>query len=157
MIRRPPRSTLFPYTTLFRSDGQRAVAVRDDRPAAELGAHGGGGRVRVRGPRSASGGSGGTCAHGLPVAAAVRNRVRGGAGAYGAGAEGQRLRVAGAGRPGTHALAGVAQPRSPLGSAAPGPTVPGLGPPRGVAALRPRGACVAIVLFGALLAWKDWG
>src|SRR3712207_7951102 len=25
MIRRPPRSTLFPYTTLFRSDGQRAV------------------------------------------------------------------------------------------------------------------------------------
>src|SRR2546423_6947722 len=24
MIRRPPRSTLFPYTTLFRSDGQRA-------------------------------------------------------------------------------------------------------------------------------------
>src|SRR6266511_292329 len=28
MIRRPPRSTLFPYTTLFRSD-QRAVAVTD--------------------------------------------------------------------------------------------------------------------------------
>src|SRR3712207_7388749 len=24
MIRRPPRSTLFPYTTLFRSDGARA-------------------------------------------------------------------------------------------------------------------------------------
>src|SRR2546430_5580138 len=24
MIRRPPRSTLFPYTTLFRSDGRRA-------------------------------------------------------------------------------------------------------------------------------------
>src|SRR3712207_8051505 len=24
MIRRPPRSTLFPYTTLFRSDSQRA-------------------------------------------------------------------------------------------------------------------------------------
>src|SRR5262245_64535320 len=24
MIRRPPRSTLFPYTTLFRSDGTRA-------------------------------------------------------------------------------------------------------------------------------------
>src|SRR3712207_8245918 len=23
MIRRPPRSTLFPYTTLFRSDGER--------------------------------------------------------------------------------------------------------------------------------------
>src|SRR3712207_7552882 len=25
MIRRPPRSTLFPYTTLFRSDGHRAA------------------------------------------------------------------------------------------------------------------------------------
>src|SRR2546425_8584393 len=30
MIRRPPRSTLFPYTTLFRS-----IFVGDDRPAAE--------------------------------------------------------------------------------------------------------------------------
>src|SRR5437899_6156852 len=28
MIRRPPRSTLFPYTTLFRSLGARASAVR---------------------------------------------------------------------------------------------------------------------------------
>src|SRR5256885_12104095 len=27
MIRRPPRSTLFPYTTLFRSDGLAADAV----------------------------------------------------------------------------------------------------------------------------------
>src|SRR5947199_5334974 len=27
MIRRPPRSTLFPYTTLFRSQGVGAVAV----------------------------------------------------------------------------------------------------------------------------------
>src|SRR2546429_7341590 len=27
MIRRPPRSTLFPYTTLFRSHGRRAVLV----------------------------------------------------------------------------------------------------------------------------------
>src|SRR5687768_18058818 len=27
MIRRPPRSTLFPYTTLFRSEPQRAVAA----------------------------------------------------------------------------------------------------------------------------------
>src|SRR2546425_8984771 len=25
MIRRPPRSTLFPYTTLFRSEGSRAM------------------------------------------------------------------------------------------------------------------------------------
>src|SRR5256885_12698926 len=29
MIRRPPRSTLFPYTTLFRSDGDEAVSVGD--------------------------------------------------------------------------------------------------------------------------------
>src|SRR3712207_8470500 len=28
MIRRPPRSTLFPYTTLFRSDPTRRRAVR---------------------------------------------------------------------------------------------------------------------------------
>src|SRR5438445_3625811 len=28
MIRRPPRSTLFPYTTLFRSLVQRAAAMR---------------------------------------------------------------------------------------------------------------------------------
>src|SRR5256885_7932359 len=30
MIRRPPRSTLFPYTTLFRSVLHAAVAGRDD-------------------------------------------------------------------------------------------------------------------------------
>src|SRR3712207_8330114 len=29
MIRRPPRSTLFPYTTLFRSPGQRAGEEAD--------------------------------------------------------------------------------------------------------------------------------
>src|SRR5438105_5887892 len=29
MIRRPPRSTLFPYTTLFRSRGLRAREARD--------------------------------------------------------------------------------------------------------------------------------
>src|SRR2546426_1588433 len=38
MIRRPPRSTLFPYTTLFRSDGGAArgacTALRRRRPAA---------------------------------------------------------------------------------------------------------------------------
>src|SRR3712207_8105989 len=33
MIRRPPRSTLFPYTTLFRSGGERRLYVYDpDRP-----------------------------------------------------------------------------------------------------------------------------
>src|SRR3712207_6892751 len=30
MIRRPPRSTLFPYTTLFRSGGPAALARRAD-------------------------------------------------------------------------------------------------------------------------------
>src|SRR3712207_8852193 len=43
MIRRPPRSTLFPYTTLFRS----AVHTRE-RPAGESGE--GDGRVQVLGP-----------------------------------------------------------------------------------------------------------
>src|SRR5690554_7706365 len=44
MIRRPPRSTLFPYTTLFRSQAERqhrriddAVAAEDDDPGE--GAH----------------------------------------------------------------------------------------------------------------------
>src|SRR2546430_6229011 len=31
MIRRPPRSTLFPYTTLFRSDGIYGFPQRDER------------------------------------------------------------------------------------------------------------------------------
>src|SRR2546425_8040891 len=38
MIRRPPRSTLFPYTTLFRSLGiDRACEVACSRAAASLG------------------------------------------------------------------------------------------------------------------------
>src|SRR5260221_6470152 len=32
MIRRPPRSTLFPYTTLFRSGGLQGVAKRGSPP-----------------------------------------------------------------------------------------------------------------------------
>src|SRR2546422_3069848 len=32
MIRRPPRSTLFPYTTLFRSPGAKALVVDADHP-----------------------------------------------------------------------------------------------------------------------------
>src|SRR3712207_6848921 len=37
MIRRPPRSTLFPYTTLFRSVGQRrAVLVAAGRAVVQL-------------------------------------------------------------------------------------------------------------------------
>src|SRR3712207_7369874 len=34
MIRRPPRSTLFPYTTLFRSDDRRAGALGLREPGA---------------------------------------------------------------------------------------------------------------------------
>src|SRR5688572_31705512 len=33
MIRRPPRSTLFPYTTLFRSQADRSRVSRRARPA----------------------------------------------------------------------------------------------------------------------------
>src|SRR5258706_9109079 len=33
MIRRPPRSTLFPYTTLFRSDYKQSVAQEDSAKA----------------------------------------------------------------------------------------------------------------------------
>src|SRR5256885_10659917 len=40
MIRRPPRSTLFPYTTLFRSHRRDAVAAIDD-------GHGNGIRARA--------------------------------------------------------------------------------------------------------------
>src|SRR3712207_7155352 len=34
MIRRPPRSTLFPYTTLFRSRGELITAIAMTEPAA---------------------------------------------------------------------------------------------------------------------------
>src|SRR5256885_6973626 len=36
MIRRPPRSTLFPYTTLFRSPGPVAAMARRQHPSATL-------------------------------------------------------------------------------------------------------------------------
>src|SRR3989442_10500841 len=58
MIRRPPRSTLFPYTTLFRSP-QAAPQARGDRGAAQdrRGARGAGpGGIERRGRRP--GGSG---------------------------------------------------------------------------------------------------
>src|SRR3712207_6924025 len=51
MIRRPPRSTLFPYTTLFRSAWRRRGG---DRPAPAAARPGGGARPGhrpVRGPR----------------------------------------------------------------------------------------------------------
>src|SRR3954470_2930208 len=40
MIRRPPRSTLFPYTTLFRSLHGNAPRRRDRQPFADAGAGG---------------------------------------------------------------------------------------------------------------------
>src|SRR2546430_5647021 len=45
MIRRPPRSTLFPYTTLFRSRGLEVVAA--DVVEVEVDAVRGGGREQV--------------------------------------------------------------------------------------------------------------
>src|SRR3712207_8397790 len=44
MIRRPPRSTLFPYTTLFRSD-QAALAQRDHLGQQRASGRGDGDRV----------------------------------------------------------------------------------------------------------------
>src|SRR2546427_9273056 len=38
MIRRPPRSTLFPYTTLFRSPALQVPVVGDARRQVEIGA-----------------------------------------------------------------------------------------------------------------------
>src|SRR2546426_7057920 len=52
MIRRPPRSTLFPYTTLFRSAGAERSRqfdhARADRPAGDAGGAGGARRARRR-------------------------------------------------------------------------------------------------------------
>src|SRR3712207_9155125 len=40
MIRRPPRSTLFPYTTLFRSQGEGDIGGAHARaPEADIGRH----------------------------------------------------------------------------------------------------------------------
>src|SRR3712207_8225657 len=39
MIRRPPRSTLFPYTTLFRSGRDRGIGREDGRAVAGLAVH----------------------------------------------------------------------------------------------------------------------
>src|SRR5256885_12467700 len=51
MIRRPPRSTLFPYTTLFRSQHERAAA-RAERCVRPADAHAGAGaEVEVLGAR----------------------------------------------------------------------------------------------------------
>src|SRR3712207_8335328 len=54
MIRRPPRSTLFPYTTLFRSSGPASPGLAGDAPAELLDrdgqhAHRVGARTRLAG------------------------------------------------------------------------------------------------------------
>src|SRR3712207_7394461 len=48
MIRRPPRSTLFPYTTLFRSEG--TVQPRPDAENERVGSRVGGGDPGKNGP-----------------------------------------------------------------------------------------------------------
>src|SRR2546427_4426486 len=47
MIRRPPRSTLFPYTTLFRSHGTTIISVRRQTPEGVQVAIGGDGQVTL--------------------------------------------------------------------------------------------------------------
>src|SRR3712207_8949825 len=75
MIRRPPRSTLFPYTTLFRSASGR---LRSREPPCDGGSRSGArGRLRALcGPKSASALDGG--AHGVaplrPGAVVVADR-----------------------------------------------------------------------------------
>src|SRR3712207_7722867 len=68
MIRRPPRSTLFPYTTLFRSLGDGETAKRAGaRAGGKGGDHG-----KVRAPLMISDGSVGT----LPAAVLQQPRRR---------------------------------------------------------------------------------
>src|SRR2546426_1282559 len=52
MIRRPPRSTLFPYTTLFRSP---AGAYGDQMPTIAFGTHPQTGRLFIQGDLNAGG------------------------------------------------------------------------------------------------------
>src|SRR2546427_8730136 len=56
MIRRPPRSTLFPYTTLFRSDRQRRRAdATSANPAYDVDSRGSPASYWVRGCRGSCG------------------------------------------------------------------------------------------------------
>src|SRR2546429_7233413 len=52
MIRRPPRSTLFPYTTLFRSRGDQSpkggAASLVNQPNDRFAVHGGGNRLTAK-------------------------------------------------------------------------------------------------------------
>src|SRR2546422_5694452 len=60
MIRRPPRSTLFPYTTLFRSWGFRSSASTDRRAARGCGGTARRGRAPCARPSSCRRRFGGT-------------------------------------------------------------------------------------------------
>src|SRR5690349_22458264 len=51
MIRRPPRSTLFPYTTLFRSSAWRRTRLRDAQGRVFLPSHGRHAPASTRPPR----------------------------------------------------------------------------------------------------------
>src|SRR2546428_13292456 len=94
MIRRPPRSTLFPYTTLFRSRAARAAHLRSSNPILACGARrlaaaalprGGGPYLESREPgplragegveRSRAGGAGRTCGRGARSRSRVRLRL----------------------------------------------------------------------------------
>src|SRR2546425_3963255 len=108
MIRRPPRSTLFPYTTLFRS--QRAVAAARGDRASERRARVAGGRPVPRGDRL------------LERGRAVPEGPARGRWAAAGGATGRR--------PGD---AGGARPRDASGGGARGPAAG----PRRIAVLRP--------------------
>src|SRR2546430_14399153 len=81
MIRRPPRSTLFPYTTLFRSSpGARPLLRQRGRHSDEVlpagGRRGAGREVRRRAVGSvAGGGAGGTAGGGADLGAGVGARL----------------------------------------------------------------------------------
>src|SRR3712207_2728947 len=67
MIRRPPRSTLFPYTTLFRSGGEDGGGALPGRAA---------GAVRGRGVPGGGGGRGGRARGGAPLGRREPRRAR---------------------------------------------------------------------------------
>src|SRR6266581_6129696 len=66
MIRRPPRSTLFPYTTLFRSDAGRPCRLCEPRGHARAGGRARGGSWQPRPRRRAPRGREDLLPHALP-------------------------------------------------------------------------------------------
>src|SRR2546427_7201483 len=86
MIRRPPRSTLFPYTTLFRSVAGHRGAAAGSRKSRRLGdgkAAGGGATMRVGdGDRVIPGSKAADAGRGGAVAPGERIRSRAAGGSY---------------------------------------------------------------------------